>query len=153
MQWNSVITNSLGPANFVRFNWVNLCSKITNLPWKSVCYNRVFVTKRVRYNRVSLCLTNFVSKTICEILARIFISIQNVFKTFFLLWISFLLKFCMKKKKTFSSFSFKSGKGSTKSQSYKNSLKKRLYLTKIALPQLRSNYSFVLFAIEVMNRQ
>ncbi len=36
----------------VRYNRVNLCAKITNLPLKSVRYNRVFVNNRVRYNRV-----------------------------------------------------------------------------------------------------
>ncbi len=38
----------------VRYNQVNLCTKITNLTRKSVRYNRVFVNNRVRYNRVSL---------------------------------------------------------------------------------------------------
>ncbi len=44
IQSNSVITNSSGPAIFVRYNRVNLCGKITNL----------FVNNRVRHNRVSL---------------------------------------------------------------------------------------------------
>ncbi len=38
----------------VRYNRVTLCTKMTNLPQKSVHYNRVFVKNRVRYNRVSL---------------------------------------------------------------------------------------------------
>ncbi len=29
---NSVITNSLGPATYVRYNRVNLCTNVTNLP-------------------------------------------------------------------------------------------------------------------------
>jgi hypothetical protein len=36
----------------VCYNQVNLCSETTNLPLKSVRYNRVFVNNRVRYNRV-----------------------------------------------------------------------------------------------------
>jgi hypothetical protein len=40
--------NEQGPAIFVRYNRVHLCTKITNLTQKSVRYNRV------RYNRVSL---------------------------------------------------------------------------------------------------
>ncbi len=54
IQSNSVITNSSGPAIFARYNRVNLCSKMTNLPSKFVRYNRVFINNRVRYNRVSL---------------------------------------------------------------------------------------------------
>ncbi len=53
-QSNLVITISLGPAIFVRYNRVNLCTKMTNLPQKSVRYNQMFVNNRVRYNRVSL---------------------------------------------------------------------------------------------------
>jgi len=34
IQSNSVITNSTGPANFVRYNWVDLCSKMTMWDWK-----------------------------------------------------------------------------------------------------------------------
>jgi hypothetical protein len=56
LQSNSVITNSLGPAIFVRYNRVKLCAKMTNLPLKSIRYNRVFVNNQVRYNRVSLYL-------------------------------------------------------------------------------------------------
>ncbi len=54
VQSNSVITNCSGPAIFVRFNRVNLCSKMTNMSLKYVRYKRVFVNNRVRYNRVSL---------------------------------------------------------------------------------------------------
>ncbi len=50
LQSNSVITNSSGPDIFVRYNRVNLCTKMTNLALKSVRYNRV------RYNQVSLYL-------------------------------------------------------------------------------------------------
>jgi hypothetical protein len=32
IQPNSVITNSMGPAIFVRYNLVNLCTNINNLP-------------------------------------------------------------------------------------------------------------------------
>ncbi len=39
--------------NGILHNWVNLCTKITNLN-NRVCYNRVFVNNRVRYIRVSL---------------------------------------------------------------------------------------------------
>ncbi len=39
----TVITNSSGPAIFVRYNRVNLYTKITNLNKKSVRYNQVFV--------------------------------------------------------------------------------------------------------------
>jgi hypothetical protein len=41
------------PAIFVRYNRVNLCTKITNLTLKSVRYNRVFVNNRVRYTLAS----------------------------------------------------------------------------------------------------
>ncbi len=59
IQSKSVITNCSGPAIFVRYNRVrynrvNLSSKMTNMSLKSVRYNRVFVNNRVRYNRVSL---------------------------------------------------------------------------------------------------
>jgi hypothetical protein len=43
LQSNSVITNSSGPAIFVRYNRAHLCTKMTNLPEDSVRYNRVFV--------------------------------------------------------------------------------------------------------------
>ncbi len=36
IQSNSVITNSSGPAIFVRYNRVNLCTKLTNLTSKTV---------------------------------------------------------------------------------------------------------------------
>ncbi len=59
---NSVTTNSSEPDIFVRYNGVrykrvNLCSKMTDLPIKSVRYNRVFVNNRVHFNRVSLYFT------------------------------------------------------------------------------------------------
>jgi hypothetical protein len=34
----------------VRYNWDDLCTKMTNLTLKSVCYNRVLVDNRVCYN-------------------------------------------------------------------------------------------------------
>ena len=40
MQSNLVITNSLGPADIVRYNWVDLGSKMSE---KFVRYNQVFV--------------------------------------------------------------------------------------------------------------
>ncbi len=42
VQWNSIITNSSGPAIFVRYNRVHLCTNDTNLALKSVRYKRVF---------------------------------------------------------------------------------------------------------------
>ncbi len=42
------------PVSKVRYNRVNLCSKMTNLPQKSVQNNQVFVNNRVCYNRVWL---------------------------------------------------------------------------------------------------
>jgi hypothetical protein len=68
---NSVITNSAGPAIFVRYNRVSLCSQLTNLPQKSVRYNRMVVNIRVRYNRVSLLFQHFVVSQ-CHIKARPF---------------------------------------------------------------------------------
>ncbi len=56
VQSNSVITNSSGPAVFVRYNRINLCTKMTNMTLKCVFYIRVFVHNRVRYKRVSLCI-------------------------------------------------------------------------------------------------
>ncbi len=53
IQSHSVITDSSGPAIFVRYNRVILCSQMTTLPLKSVRYNREFGNNRVRYNRVS----------------------------------------------------------------------------------------------------
>jgi hypothetical protein len=50
---NDSITNSSGPAIFVRCNRVNWCTYMT---LKSDFYNRVFVDDRVRYSRVSLIL-------------------------------------------------------------------------------------------------
>ncbi len=50
IQPNSIVTNNSG----VRYNRVNLCSKMTNLPLKSARYNRVFV-----YNQVLLYQNNF----------------------------------------------------------------------------------------------
>jgi len=43
IQWNSVITNSSGPAKSVRYNRVNLCTKWTFGTKIFVRYNRVFV--------------------------------------------------------------------------------------------------------------
>jgi hypothetical protein len=54
VQSNSVITNSSGPAIFVRYNRVDLCNKMTSSTSKTVRYNYVLVNNRVRYNRVSL---------------------------------------------------------------------------------------------------
>ncbi len=43
IQSNSVKTNSSEREIFVRYNRVNMCTKITNFASKSVRYNRVFV--------------------------------------------------------------------------------------------------------------
>ena len=43
IKWNSVITNSSGPAKSVRYNRVNLCNKCSFGTKISVRYNRVFV--------------------------------------------------------------------------------------------------------------
>ncbi len=56
-KWNAVKNGynaQLVPAIFVRYNRVNLCSKMTHLPLKSVRYNQVFVNNQVLYNRVPL---------------------------------------------------------------------------------------------------
>ncbi len=50
----SVTTNSSGAAIFVRYNRVNLCTKMTNLTKKFVRYNRIFVKNRVRYHNSNL---------------------------------------------------------------------------------------------------
>jgi hypothetical protein len=46
--------NSSGPGILVRYNRLNLCSKMTSFLLKSVHNNRVFVNNRVRYKLVSL---------------------------------------------------------------------------------------------------
>jgi len=55
IQWNSVITNSSGPAKSVRYNRVDLCSKWTFGSEIFVGYNRV----SDRYNQMFV-LTEFV---------------------------------------------------------------------------------------------
>ncbi len=78
IQWNSVITNHSGPAIFVRYNRVNLCSKMTNLPKKSVRYNRVFVNNRVCYNRIFF--------------KNIEVLVDCRYMRFFHLWVEYLYK-------------------------------------------------------------
>jgi hypothetical protein len=48
------VTNSSGPAIFVRYNRFNLCTKITKLTKKNVRCKRVLVTNRGRYNWLSM---------------------------------------------------------------------------------------------------
>ncbi len=72
VQSNSVITNSSGPAIFVRYNRVHLCTEMTNFTLKFVRYNRV------RYNRVSLyvCYSRVTLVNICVVVILLFGTIQ-----------------------------------------------------------------------------
>ncbi len=56
IQSNSVITKArdrtfLFVITRVRYNWVHLCTKITNLTSKSIHYNQVFVNNHCRLDR------------------------------------------------------------------------------------------------------
>ncbi len=80
----------ISQPNCIRYNRVNLCTKMTNLTSKTVRYNRVFVNNRVRYSRVSLYFTG----NLLSLLTTSFINTTTTFLTsevsyFLLIYFSF----------------------------------------------------------------